>query len=186
MQAGWTERQTADILNTYLMDHGVKRFFHKSFVWFGDRTRFAGVKRNTDYLPTSRIVQEGEICILDVAPIYQGYIADVGYTTCLGESIALQKAQVYLQKIRTEILKLFQEEPKGKDVWEKVDQSIQAAGYDNIHALYPFSVLGHRVHYVEKSGMPLSFINFGWQSYWAFLSRGLFGQLLNQILKESS
>ncbi len=180
MEEGWTERQAADLLNTYLADHGATRFFHKAFVWFGDRTRFAGVKTNLDYLPTSRVITEGDVFILDVAPIYKGYMSDIGYTSSLGENAELAKAQKFLQQIRTAIPKMFDGENSGGDVWKKVDQMILDGGYDNIHSKYPFSVLGHRLHKIEAEGLALNFINFGWQSYWAFLSRGLFGQLLNE------
>ena len=179
IQEGWTERQTADLFNTYVADHGVSRFFHKAFVWFGERTRFDGVKKNTDYLPSSRVIRDGEIYILDIAPIYKGYISDIGYTDSLGPNADLTAAQKFLTEIRHDIIKFFESEKDGAAVWKKVDEKILAAGYDNIHSKYPFSVLGHRVHRIEPNGLPLSFINFGWQSYWAFLSRGLFGQLLN-------
>jgi hypothetical protein len=35
------------------------------------------------------------------------------------------------------------------------------------------------VHRVKSEAALPALVNFGWQSYWEFLSRGLFGQLLN-------
>lgn len=180
LQEGWTERQAADLLNTYLRDHGVAGFFHYAFVWFGDRTRFAGVKTYGNYGPTDRVLRPGEIYILDVAPIVDGYIADIGYTSSLGENKDLAKAQATLAELRAWIPTLFREGMSGGDIWRHVDGRIVGAGYDNIHAQYPFSVLGHRVHHVQRHRrVPARLLNFGWESYWAFLSRGLFGQLLN-------
>ena len=54
-----------------------------------------------------------------------------------------------------------------------------AAGYNNIHQKYPFSVLGHRVYETNERFGSLKLLNFGWQSFWALASRGIFGQLLN-------
>ena len=180
LDEGWTEAETARLMNEYLRDHGVKSFFHKSFVWFGDRTRFRGVKNYTDYLPTKRVLQPGEPFILDVAPILHGYMCDIGYSDCLTEHHELAEAKQFLKKLRLEIPKIFTSGLAGDAVWEKIDQEIIAAGYENIHVKYPFGVLGHRVHRMPSENLSASMINFGWQSYWALLSRGLFNQLLNK------
>lgn len=180
---GWSEKQAARLLNTCLMDHGVRSFFHKAFAWYGERTRFEGVGSYFDYLPGTRVVRPGEVFILDVAPIVDGYICDIGCTGVLGVSPELDKAQAFLAELREDIPAMFEAEMAtrqgGAAVWRNIDERIEAAGYANIHALYPFSVLGHRVHKVRVEGPQLNLINFGWQSYFEFLSRGLFGQLLN-------
>lgn len=181
MQEGWSEYRAAELLNTYLRDLGVRSFFHKSFVWFGERTRFSGVKTYFDYLPSTRVLRPGEVFILDVAPILSGYICDIGYTSALGENAELDVAKDFLRELRTELPRMFAEaSARGGAIWDEIDVRIRSAGYDNVHAEYPFSVLGHRVHKVRSEAASVfNFINFGWQSYWEFLSRGLFGQLLN-------
>lgn len=180
IREGWSERQAADLLDTYLADHGVRSFFHRSFVWFGDRTRFKGVKTYFDYLPSKRVVRPGEVVILDVAPIVNGYTCDIGYTISLGENAELAKAKAHLAELRDALPAMFEAaSATGGAVWKDIDTRLRAAGYDNIHALYPFSVLGHRVHKVKSQAAGVNLINFGWQAYWEFLSRGVFGQLLN-------
>lgn len=179
LQDGWTEQQTAALIDTYLKDHGVRSYFHKPFVWFGERTRFDGVRNYAQYSPSRRVVRENEIVILDVAPVLGGYTADIGYTCALGLNPELEKFQQYLLTLRAEIPNLFLELGRGGAVWNALAQKISAAGFENIHQLYPFSVLGHRVHEKMPRGLPVSVLNFGWQSYWSLLSRGLFGQLLN-------
>lgn len=183
LREGWTEQQAATLLNTYLRDCGVRSFFHRAFIWFGERTRFAGIGRlqYDKYSPTTRVLQPNEVYILDVAPILDGYICDIGYTGCLGENPAFERAQAFLRELRAEIPSYFREAQSGGAVWDRIDARLREAGYDNIHARYPFSVLGHRIHrtLTEQAGA-LGVLNFGWQSYWEFLSRGLFGQLLNR------
>ena len=180
MREGWTERQAADLLNTWLQDNGVRGFFHKAFVWYGERTRFSGVRTYWDYLPTDRILRAGEVFILDVAPIFDGYIADIGYTATLGDNPELKEAQRFLAEMRVWIPELFSAAgARGGAIWDSIDARIREAGFDNIHAKYPFAVLGHRVHRVRLKAPEIAIINFGVQSYWEFLSRGLFGQLLN-------
>ena len=178
IQPGWTEKEAAFAMETWLRDHGVKNFFHKPFVWWGSRSRFDGVRTYRDFLPTSRRLVEGEIFILDVAPIVNGYISDIGFSAVFGENLAFKDAQKFLANLREEIPNLVQELRNGAAVWCAIDMKIKAAGYENIHSKYPFGVLGHRVH-KAKNRLDLSLLNFGWQSYWGFTSRGLFGQLLD-------
>ncbi len=179
LREGWTETQAAELLNTYLQDCGVRSFFHRAFVWFGERTKFEGVRNYVQYGPSDRILREGEVFILDVAPIVNGYICDIGYTSSLGENPRLYQAKQFLGELHTEIPRLFETQTSGKGICEQVDRRIQERGYENVHAKYPFSVLGHRVHRSVESLGQLGLLGFGWQSYWEFLSRGLFGQLLN-------
>ena len=176
---GWTEIQAAELLNTWLRDHNVNAFFHKAFVWWGDRTRFEGVKNYTDYLPSNRVLLPGEVFILDVAPIVDGYICDVGFTGCLAENKELDAAKLFLKELWLTIPKLFSQMASGSEIWKTIDQMIKDEGYENIHNKYPFSVLGHRVYSIKANTPEVGLINFGWQSYWSLLSRGLFGQLLN-------
>ena len=179
VREGWTEKQAARLINDWFRDHGVKAFFHEGFAWYGERTRFDGILTYGQFLPSNRRLREGEVFILDVAPILDGYVCDIGYTASLGEHAGLVKAKKLLAELRKEIPELFRAGHHGEDIWHQVDERIRGAGYHNVHKLYPFGVLGHRVHRVPAGKFRLPVMNFGWQSYWALVSRGLFGQLLN-------
>src|SRR5690606_88035 len=122
------------LLDTYLADHGVRSFFHRSFVWFGDRTRFKGVRTYFDYLPSQRVVRPGEIVILDVAPIVKGYTCDIGYTISLGDNAELAKAKAHLSELRRDLPGMFEAaQAVGGAIWKDIDQRLRGAGYDNIH-----------------------------------------------------
>lgn len=180
MQEGWTEKKSADLMDTYLKDCGVKSFFHRSFAWFGERAAFQGMRHYTDALPSTRVLLPNESFVLDVAPIYHGYVADIGYASSLGPNEELKKAKDFLWELRTEIPSLVNPQTPPKAVLQKIETRIQEAGYENTHRKYPFSVLGHRVHKVPEMHLNLKVINFEWQSYWSLISRGLFGQLYNE------
>ena len=45
LHEGITEKQAARMLEDWLRAHGVRRFFHYGFAWFGDRTRFKNFAR---------------------------------------------------------------------------------------------------------------------------------------------
>lgn len=181
MQPGWTEKHAATLVNTYLSDSGVKNFFHKAFAWFGERTRFDGITGYAQYSPTNRCLNENEIFILDVAPIYHGFTCDIGYTSALGNNEEWKTARAFLDQLRRDIPEMAGSGIAGDTLWKALDTKIKAAGYENIHQKYPFAVLGHRVHQFTGPDLPLpgSWWNFGWKSYWSLTSRGLFGQLLS-------
>jgi len=179
VREGWTESQTADLIDTYLQDYGVRSFFHRAFVWFGERTRFDGIQNYRDFAPSQRVALDGQPFILDVAPIFQGYPCDVGYTRVLGENPRVETALEFLAELRKEIPNLVTDASSGGEFCKRVEDRIREAGYDTVHHRYPFSVLGHRIHPVKIETQGVSLLGFGWQSYWQFLSRGLFGQLLN-------
>lgn len=179
LQQGWSERQAADQIEIYLRDHGVKAFFHKPYAWFGERSRFDGISRYADYMPTDRILRPGEPYILDVAPILHGYVADIGYSDCLGANVAFEEAITFLKQLRREIPSFFSEQLSGGAVCQRIETEMVKAGYDLQHRCYPFSVIGHRV-YITPGGFDWSILHFGWQSFWSLLSRGLVGQLLNE------
>lgn len=180
---GQTEKQIAQLMEAYLRDHGVKSFFHKPFVWLGDRTKFVGVKNYRDFSPSHRRYHVNDVVLFDVAPIVDGYVGDVGYSFCKTNNSELVQMKKFLLELRNEIPKLFlQFENQGSQLWSTLDQMIKDQGYENIHALYPFSVLGHQVHKIPswlgrfeiRTPTPFSA-----HAFWPGLLRGLRSQLLN-------
>jgi hypothetical protein len=178
IQPGWSERQAVTAMDIWLRDHGVKSYFHKPFAWWGTRSRFDGIHNYRAYQATERRLLEGEIFILDVAPIVGGFISDIGMSGVVGENPEFDQGLRFLTDLRAEIPKLVTSMGHGASVWKAVDHKIKLAGYENIHVKYPFGVLGHRVYRTESVG-DVGILNFGWQSFWEITSRGIFGQLLN-------
>jgi hypothetical protein len=178
IQPGWTERQAVRAMDHWLRDHGVDVYFHKPFAWWGSRARFDGIKRYSEYQATSQCLLENEIFILDVAPIVDGFVSDIGFVGLIGDHPAYEDGFECLQMLRRELPHLVENLKSGSDVWKAVDSKIKEAGFENIHVKYPFGVLGHRV-YKTADGFDASVLNFGWQSFWEISSRGIFGQLLN-------
>jgi hypothetical protein len=175
---GMTEQEAADLLEQYLKQHGAERYLHRAFAWFGEHSRFAGYQRYDDYHPSDRRLGEHDVVILDVSPIVDGFIGDVGYTLSLVPNLELMRAQDFLLTLRAEIPVLFASQMTPAEIWVEVNRRIVQAGYDVVHDQYPHCVLGHRVFRVKpKQGRPL---RWGWGSIgWfsletnlAFLSMG--------------
>lgn len=180
IQEGWTEIQAAQMIDRYLNDAGVHSSFHHGFAWFGERSGFEGMRSYGDFMPSKRVIRAGEVYILDVAPIYQGYTSDIGFTSSLGENPEMEQAKKFLLRIREEIPSKFQSGQTGGEIWKWIESEIEGHGYENAYRKYPFSVVGHRVHKVPEWSPRLKYMRFGWQSLWSIASRGVFGQLLNQ------
>lgn len=160
---GMSEREAAQLLDEYLKRHGTERYLHRSFAWFGDHARFDGYAGYADYHPGERRLEAGATAILDVSPVVDGYIGDVGYALSLGHNPELERAKAFQLKLRARIPELFASQLTPAGIWAEVDRMIAAAGYDNIHARYPHCVLGHRVFRVKpREGRHL---RFGWRSF---------------------
>jgi len=179
IQPGWTERQTADLMDSYLGDFGVRAYFHKSFAWFGERSRFQNFTNYFHFLPTQQKLKSNDVIILDTAPIVQGYTGDVGYTFSLEPHGGLEKAKTLLGEFRKNIPGWFAGPESGEEILKMVDERLKQAGYDNCHSQYPFGVLGHRVHKIPFWQIPGLVSPFTLHSYWALFSRGLFSELLS-------
>src|SRR4051794_1035230 len=78
LRPGVTERQAAAQMRSWLLDHGINGWFHVPFAWFGQRTAFEGIRFPWQFFPTKLGLEEGMPFILDVAPIVDGYMADIG------------------------------------------------------------------------------------------------------------
>lgn len=184
LRVGMTEIEAAGLLDQYLIEHGAQRYLHRPFAWFGEHARFDGYAGYGDYHPSERRLAEGETAILDVSPMLDGYIGDVGYACAPGEHAGLARAMDFMRRLRAAIPGLFMSEMTPKAIWAEVDRLIAEAGYDNVHAKYPFCVLGHRVYRVKAKpgrGLRIPGGHMGWfsvQANMAFLNHGIFSQLL--------
>ncbi|MCW7479843.1 M24 family metallopeptidase [Leptospira kanakyensis] len=184
MVPGWTEKQTAKRMDEFLRDHGVKVFLHRPFAWFGEHARFDGYKRFTQFHPGKKILKEEESFILDVSPVVDGYIGDIGYSSSLIKNSELDKGMDYLLQLRKEIPNYFSSSMTPSEIWWKIDSDAKKSGFDNVHALYPFAVLGHRVYKVKLPNisfplLPISFASwFSLQGSYEFLTHKVLPELL--------
>jgi len=164
---GMTEQEAAALLADYLKQRGTERYLHRPFAWFGDHSRFDGYAGYGDYHPSDRRLKDGDVVILDVSPVVDGYIGDVGYAVSMGFNAELESAKQFQLELRRIIPELFASSMTPAQIWQEINRLIIDAGYDTIHAKYPHCVLGHRVFRVKpKSGkhLRIGWGGFGWFS----------------------
>jgi len=181
LREGWTEAQAARLYEVWLRDHGVRVFLHRPFAWFGERTRFDGMRRWRDFLPSGRVLAPGEAVILDAAPVYRGFSSDIGYAFSLGEHAGVAEGRRFLAELRSAIPTLFTKAAtSGGAICESVARMIREKDYAVVHHRYPGGVLGHRVHALPEGWRPTTFTPFGWSATMAVVLGGIFPELLNE------
>lgn len=146
---GVTERDTARMMRDFLTDRGVHEWFHKPFAWFGDRTAFSVFGLRRPFFPTGRRLEDGMPVILDVGPVVDGYPADIGYATRVGENPLHDRMLADLEPYRSLILDGVRSGRTLRRIYADVDALITDQGYANRHRVYPGRVLAHRVGRVE-------------------------------------
>lgn len=166
LRPGVTEKEAARLQEVWLLDHGVTDWFHAPFAWFGDRTAFQGFKVALQFLPTNRRLEENMPFILDNAPVLNGYVADIGYASVLGENKVLDLLLDDLAAHRALILTLIKARRPMSEVSQAVDALIQRQGHAPRHKAYPFETLAHTVQPMapRQSRKPNTLFQFGFQA----------------------
>lgn len=145
LDEGVTERETCARMRRWLRDNGTDDWFHVPFAWFGDRSAFRGFRTPLQFFPTTRRLADGMAFILDVAPIRDGAVADVGYAAALGDCPVQAAILDDLEAHRDLILERVRSGDTMAQVYDAVDALARQQGYDNRHREYPFRVLAHQV-----------------------------------------
>lgn len=164
---GVTEREAAAALGRALAAHGVTRYFHAPFAWFGERTAFAGIDgsslRARGFFATDAKIEAGMVGILDVAPIVGGFAADIGYTFCCGGEARpeLARAMETLADIRDLIPRHVARGDTMRSIYVRIDRLLAERGLENRHRCYPFGVLGHRISEHHRLGHEPRLLGFG-------------------------
>jgi Xaa-Pro aminopeptidase len=161
LRPGVTERDAAHMLRRELADAGVVDWFHVPFVWFGDRTAFRGLWTPLHFFPTNRSLTEDMPFILDVAPVVDDYVADIGYAGCLGVNPVQARLRTDLRLFRELILAQVRERRPLRDIYRSVDALITELGYENRHRVYPGRVIAHQVGRVRGPGKGMVTAGFG-------------------------
>ncbi|GGO86406.1 M24 family metallopeptidase [Wenjunlia tyrosinilytica] len=164
LRPGVTERQAARAARRWLVERGVRDWFHLPFAWFGDRTAFAGFKLPTQFFPTNRRLEPGMPFILDMAPVLDGCTSDIGYSGCLGPNPLHDRLTADLREHRDLVLRGVRERRPLRTIYEDVDRLMARQGYENRHRAYPFGVIAHRVDRVRQRRFNPHIAGFGTQS----------------------
>ncbi|NEB04573.1 M24 family metallopeptidase [Streptomyces sp. SID13726] len=175
LEPGVTERQAARMQREWLRERGVRDWFHLPFAWFGDRTAFTGFRVPLQFFPTGRRLEPGMPFILDMAPVYEGFTADIGYSGSLGANPVQDRLTADLEAHRELILREVRERRSLREIYEDVDRLMVRQGYANRHRAYPFGVIAHKVDQVREGRWSPRVFGFGTQSLKGLAADALHG-----------
>ncbi|MEV5800237.1 M24 family metallopeptidase [Streptomyces collinus] len=175
LEPGVTEREAARMQRAWLRERGVRDWFHLPFAWFGDRTAFAGFRVPLQFFPTDRALEPGMPFILDMAPVYEGFTADIGYSGSLGVNPVQDRLTADLEAHRELILREVRERRPLRAIYEDVDRLMVRQGYANRHRAYPFGVIAHKVDRVKQRRWSPHLFGFGTQSLKGLAADALHG-----------
>lgn len=88
--------------------------------------------------------------ILDMAPVYKGFTADVGYSGSLGINPVQARLAADLKAHRELILREVRERRSLREIYQDADRLMVRQGYANRHRAYPFGVIAHKVDQVDQ------------------------------------
>lgn len=151
LRPGQSERDAAAALTSYCEARGIDGWFHRPFAWFGERTAFVGMKLPTSFFPTGRKLERGMPYILDLAPILDGAVADIGYAGCVGTHVLQARMLADLMAHRALILDGVRARRTLAQIYADVDRLAAEQGWVNRHRKYPFGVLAHRVDPIART-----------------------------------
>jgi len=149
VRPGDTERAVCARITRELERAKVQHWLHTPYAWWGERTRFDWDGRwETSALPSDRVLEPGEVFILDVAPIVAGFPADFAYsgvaTAATPETTRAHEALLAeLTRVKQALLGWATAQASADGVCAEVERAIRAADLDVIHTRYPANVLGH-------------------------------------------
>ncbi|GAA2582502.1 M24 family metallopeptidase [Streptomyces tubercidicus] len=175
LKPGVTERAAARMQREWLRERGVRDWFHLPFAWFGDRTAFVNFRVPPQFFPTHRELEPGMAFILDMAPVHNGYTADIGYSGCLGLNPVQDRLLAGLEAHRDLILREVRERRPLREIYEDVDRLMVRQGYANRHRAYPFGVIAHKIDRVRRRRWSPTLFGFGTQALRGLASDALHG-----------
>ncbi|RRR87491.1 M24 family metallopeptidase [Streptomyces sp. RP5T] len=175
LEPGVSERQAARMQREWLRRRGVRDWFHLPFAWFGDRTAFTGFRVPLQFFPTDRRLEPGMPFILDMAPVFGGCTADIGYSGSLGVNPVQDRLMADLEAHRELILREVRERRPLREIYEDVDRLMVRQGYANRHRAYPFGVIAHKVDRVRQRRWSPQVFGFGVQSLKGLAADALHG-----------
>ena len=172
LATGMTEKDAVRMLRAELASRGVTSMFHDPFAWFGERAAFKNFWINLKFLPSKTRLEPGMPVILDIAPIVDGYSADIGYCFVHGGDKVVEAMDKTLLQVRDHILQAVRDGKTMRAIYREVDAIIEAAGFVNVHRHYPHRVIGHRLGRIQVGVLhKLRWLGFGLPTYVKLTSR---------------
>ncbi|MDP2845497.1 MAG: M24 family metallopeptidase [Candidatus Methanoperedens sp.] len=159
IEVGMSEKDIEDVASLVFRDHDVKQHWHAPVIGVGE----GSAKMSSLYALTSgfltkhkRILQEDDLVLIDIAPIYLTYPGDYTTTHIIGSNPELEALVTYARDISRRIAEHANNTMRVADVFRCGQELIRTTS--DYRLLYPPLIsLGHRlfrIHPLEKFPEP--------------------------------
>jgi Xaa-Pro aminopeptidase len=153
LRDGDAERDVAARVRHALKALGACSWFHVPVALFGERSAYPGEFGALEALPTDRPLADGDMVILDAAPILEGHLIDCSLAVPRSgvDVQAFERCDAVLAELRGLILERARAQSNMRNVAQEVDRVIKARGLRNCHRLHIGAVLAHRATFTPAS-----------------------------------
>ncbi|MFZ3168044.1 MAG: M24 family metallopeptidase [Candidatus Methanoperedens sp.] len=159
IEVGMSEEDIEDIASEVFRDYNVRQHWHMPIIGVGEgSTKLSSIYALTSSFLTKhkRILQEDDLVLIDIAPVYMTYPGDYTTTHVFGNNSELEALVAYAHDVSRKIAEYASNEMTVADVVRYAQELIRTTS--NYTLLYPPLIsLGHRlsrVHPFEKLPEP--------------------------------
>jgi Xaa-Pro aminopeptidase len=147
IKVGMTEKEVEEVVSLVFNKNDVKQHFHIPIIGVGDgstKLRSAYALVSSYFTRHSRILQENDIILIDIAPIYNGFPADYTINHVMGSNPELEALAAYAHSVSIKIAEHVKEGMTVGDVFRWA-QWLIGKNPDYTLAYPPFISMGHRL-----------------------------------------
>lgn len=147
IKVGMTEKEVEEVASLVFNKNGVKQHWHMPIIGVGEgstKLKGAYALASSYFTRHKRILQENDIVLIDIAPVYNGYPADYTINHVMGSNPDLEALAAYAHDVSIKIAGLVKKGMVVADVFRRAQELI-GKNPDYTLAYPPFISMGHRL-----------------------------------------
>ena len=147
VEPGMNERDATRVTYDVFHDFGVRHHWHMPVVGVAEgSTKFSSAWRFVKSLfgAKKRVVADGDVLFLDIAPFYEGYPSDFTLTHLYGKNERLQRMIDAALALTRRISLRLREDMAGGDAWSWIKSEIESRCPSYDLRQFPISPVAHR------------------------------------------
>ncbi len=147
IRVGMTEKEIEDIASLVFNKNGVKQHWHMPIIGVGEgstKLRSLFALASSYFTGHTRILQENDMVLIDIAPVYNGYPADYTINHITGSNPGLEALASYAHDVSIKIAEHVKEDMVVADVFHWAQELIGKKPEYTL-AYPPIISIGHRL-----------------------------------------
>ncbi|MBS2025097.1 MAG: M24 family metallopeptidase [Deltaproteobacteria bacterium] len=153
VQPGMNERDAVATTAQVFKDHGIKDHWHMPVIGVADgSTKFTSAGRliKSVFGARKRVLRDGDLIFIDIAPFFEGYPSDFTLTHLYGKNERLQRLIDCALGLTRRISTHLREDQHAGQTWEWIKREIESSCAYDLRQ-FPISPVAHRFAKVPES-----------------------------------